>query len=401
MLAKLDLENAYRIVPVHPDDRWLLGMEWGGGWYVDTTLPFGLRSAPKIFTALADGLLWIMGHNGIRRAIHYLDDYLFFGSPGSRECADALRLALSLCKRLGVPVSKEKIEGPATVLPFLGILLDTTAMELRLPDDKLARLKTTITEWKRKKSCTKRELLSLIGQLQHACKVVRYGRSFLRRMITLSTSVRELHHHLRLNSSFRSDLQWWAVFLPKWNGVSMMAVPMRARPGAIVVSDASGNWGCGAYSSQGEWFQFRWPESWTGIHITIKELLPIVMSCALWGSNWRGKMVKCVCDNAAVVAIINSGRSKDNLAMHLVRCLTFFLSYYDFVLFAEHLPGKDNIAADALSRDNLPLFHQQVSHAAKLPTQLPQELILALVMHQPDWTSENWRVWFSTILQKA
>ena len=41
MLAKLDLESAYRIVPVHPDDRGLLGMEWKGGWYVDTALPFG------------------------------------------------------------------------------------------------------------------------------------------------------------------------------------------------------------------------------------------------------------------------------------------------------------------------------------------------------------------------
>ena len=79
--------------------------------------------------------------------------------------------------------------------------------------------------------------------------------------------------------------------------------------------------------------------------------------------------------------------------MHLMRCLTFFLSYYDFVLFAEHPPGKDNIqsvAADALSRNKLSFFHQRVNHAAKLPTQLPQELILVLVIHEPDWTVENW-----------
>ena len=171
-------------------------------------------------------------------------------------------------------------------------------------------------------------------------------------MITLLTSAKELHHHLCLNSSFHSDLQWWASFLPKRNGVSMMAVPMRASPGAIVVSDASGNWGCSAYSSQEEWFQFQWPESWAGIHIIIKELLPIVMSCAV-----RGKTIKCVCDNTAMVAIINSGRSKDNQVIHFMRCLTF-LSYYGFILLAEHLPGKDNIAADALSRNNLTLFHQ-------------------------------------------
>ena len=59
LLAKLDLESAYRIIPVHPDDRQLLGMEWEGEWYVDTRLPFGLRSAPKIFTTVADALMWV------------------------------------------------------------------------------------------------------------------------------------------------------------------------------------------------------------------------------------------------------------------------------------------------------------------------------------------------------
>ena len=175
----------------------------------------------------------------------------------------------------------------------------------------------------------------------------------------------------------------------------------RASPGATIISDASGNWGCGAYSSQGDWFQFRWPESWASIHITIKELLPIIMSCVVWGHMWRGKTVKCLCDNAAVVAISNSNKSKNDRAMHLVRCLSFFLSHFDMIVFAVHLPGKDNIAVDALSRDNLPLLRQQVTNAAKDPTPLPQELILALVTHQPDWTSESWKIWFNSILTKV
>ena len=270
-------------------------------------------------------------------------------------------------------------------LVFLGIELDTVVLELRFPGDKLSRLRSIIAAWRDKKSCTKRDLLSLIGHLQHACKVVRYGHTFLRRMINLSTGVKELHHHIRLNASFRSDLQWWATFLPTWNGVSMMSVPSRANHDAFMISDASGNWGCGAYNSQGEWFQFQWPLAWASIHITIKELLPIVLSCAIWGGYWRGKTVKCLCDNAAVVAIINSGRSKDDRAMHLMRCLTF-LAHHSTNIFAEHLPGKDNVAADALSRDNLPLFCQQVQRAAQLPMQLPQELILALVTHQ------QWRI---------
>ena len=49
MLAKVDIKSAYRIVPVHPDDRPLLGMMWKEALYVDSALPFGLRSAPKYF----------------------------------------------------------------------------------------------------------------------------------------------------------------------------------------------------------------------------------------------------------------------------------------------------------------------------------------------------------------
>ena len=59
MLAKFDLKSAYRNVPVHPDDRHFLGMEWKGDVFVDTVLPFGLRSAPIIFSAVAEALALI------------------------------------------------------------------------------------------------------------------------------------------------------------------------------------------------------------------------------------------------------------------------------------------------------------------------------------------------------
>ena len=49
-LAKVDTEHAYRNVPVHPDDRPLLCMKWQGESLMDTVLPFGLQSAPKIFS---------------------------------------------------------------------------------------------------------------------------------------------------------------------------------------------------------------------------------------------------------------------------------------------------------------------------------------------------------------
>ena len=82
-------------------------MVWKGRLYVDTSLAFCLRSAPKLFNALADGLSWIMSSKGMRDQLHYLDDFLFIGAPDTGECKEALELALTTCATLGIPVGKQ------------------------------------------------------------------------------------------------------------------------------------------------------------------------------------------------------------------------------------------------------------------------------------------------------
>ena len=190
---------------------------------------------------------------------------------------------------------------------------------MRLPREKLIRLRKLIGEWKGKKCCSKCQLLSLIGLLQHATKVVRSGRTFLRRMIDLSMTVKEGHHWLRLNKAFQSDLLWWDVFLENWNGVSVVSSLHRGSPSSVLTTDASGGWGCWAFSSQGSWFNLQWPELWKTVHVTVKELAPIVIACAVWGPGWRGKTVLCCCDNVAVVTIVWSGTSKHPMVMHLMQ----------------------------------------------------------------------------------
>ena len=69
--AKVDVRSAYWMLPIHPDDRWLLGMRWEGSVFVDTALPFGLWSAPKVFTAVADALEWIVKCEGVSSVIYY------------------------------------------------------------------------------------------------------------------------------------------------------------------------------------------------------------------------------------------------------------------------------------------------------------------------------------------
>ena len=225
LLAKVDIEAAYRLIPVHPQDHPLQAMRWDGQTYVDPMLPFGLRAAPKIFNAVADTLSWHLHREGIPHILHYLDDYIIIAPPNSTLCQSYLAILDRECASLQVPIAAHKRDGPTTVITFLGIVIDTVKGELHLPTDKLKRLQALLREWGIRKACSRRELESLIGLLNHACKVVRSGRSFLRRMIDLLHAVHcPLHARtpIRLNAGFRADLAWWQEFLSQWNGVSFL-----------------------------------------------------------------------------------------------------------------------------------------------------------------------------------
>ena len=312
MLAKMDLHHVYRVLLVHAGDHPLLGIQWDSGVYVDRAMPFGLRSAPKIFSAFADALAWALKQEGVVHQIHYLDDFLFVGSPQSPLCKQALAKALALCKHLCVPVAMHKTEGPATQLTFLGIQINT-AVELSLTQDKLWRIKALVLSWRSKKAASKRDLQSLIGHLNCATPVIQQGRTFLRKMIDLMKTAKQPHHQVRLSAEFRSDLQWWCIFLPRWNGRSLLQQP---HPTHTITSDASGSWGCGAFLNTGPWCQLTWPESWTHYPIAVKEMVPVVIVIALWGRSLSSHTVQLQSDNMAVVATLTSGSAKDPLLMH-------------------------------------------------------------------------------------
>ena len=176
--------------------------------YIDTVLSFGLRSAPKISSAIADAAEWITMHRGVSCPLHYLDDFLTMGRAGPRECSQNLDTSLiHTCQSLGLPLKWPKLEGPSTVLIFLGIVLDTERLELRVLEEKLREIKVLITKWQTRKAGKKCELLSLIGKLAHVAKGP--CRIFLRRMINTAHQVKQLHHWVHLNVEFKSDLAWW------------------------------------------------------------------------------------------------------------------------------------------------------------------------------------------------
>lgn len=149
------------------------------------------------------------------------------------------------------------MDGPTTCLDVLGIEIDTTAMEIRLPARKIEEIAQLVSVWCDRKAGTKKEVQSLVGHLCHACKVVRPSRRFLKGMFSALAHAKKSHHFVQLNSEFRADQEWWKTFLQHWNGVSLI---QESQTTIQVRSDASGSWGCDGYW-ENKWFQLKWEDS--------------------------------------------------------------------------------------------------------------------------------------------
>ena len=117
-----------------------------------------------------------------------------------------------------------------------------------------------------------------------------------------------------------------------------------------------------------------------GRNITLKEILQVVLACAIWGPQWFGARVVAHVDNEAAVVVLNSGNSREGQIMQLIRSIFFILAYHQISLSACHTPGTQNGAADAILRDNLQLFFSLLQVADSWPAPIP--LVLAALLQQ-------------------
>ena len=146
------------------------------------------------------------------------------------------------------------------------------------------------------------------------------------------------------------------MFLTKWNGISFLRTPYITCPqDHQIQTDTSGSWGCGAHFN-GRWLQHPWPSEWAPVNIMAKEMVPIVLSCAVWGKLLSKQRVEFRCDNHSLVDAITKGSSKEDMVMHLLRSLWFFTVVFDIEITTSHIPGVQNTAADLLSRNQLEGF---------------------------------------------
>ncbi len=277
---------------------------------------------------VANALEGILKHYfNLSHLFHYLDDFFFVAPALSPDCLNALLDMLLLCEAVGAPVKPEKVQGPATTLTILGIELDTVLKQARLPPEKLTALLEELSRFSSLYSCqsrcTKHQLLSLIGKLAFACKVIPAGRIFLRRLLDTAHSVEGLEEQVAITKETVLDVRWWLRFASDWNRVAFFIEPSWTPAHEFnLFTDATGHLGYGAYWN-GHWFSKTWSSNLLDMSIEWKELYAIVMACETWGKHWSGKRLLFHCDNEAVVHVWQAGRSRCPDLMDLVRALFY------------------------------------------------------------------------------
>lgn len=367
-MAKLDLKDAFKHIVVRPSDWHLLGSVWDPAqfglegekeYYFSTVLEFGCRSSPKLFDMFADALNYIMTKRGASPDTqHYMDDYITVENGGKR-CDASLDVMLETCDSAGVDVQQTKVFRSFTCGDFLGIEVDSVKREFRLSEEKLAEIYHELQKWYNTKRCTKRELLSLIGKLIFASRVVRAGRTFVSRLIDLSKKVKYLHYKINMSKSARADIEWWLQCIHSHNGVASFPGEWVTSETLNMFTDASDS-GVGAVCGH-EWFSIAFIESlrWLkSFPICWRELYALVKAIATWGETLRGKRVTLYIDNQTVVYCINKGASRETNLMSLIRTLYLLLAKYDIECKAEYISTVENSSADALSRLDIRSFQR-------------------------------------------
>ncbi|XP_073249624.1 uncharacterized protein [Porites lutea] len=174
-VAKTDVKNAFRIIPIHPDDYGLFRMQWRGLYYYDRCMPMGCSSSCLTFEMFSTAVEWIARNTRkIDYILHILDDYLLV-APTEQLCQQQLNLFLSLCSYLGIPIAPEKTSGLSTTKSFGGIELDSIFWEARLTRYKIEKCISLISDFIHRKKVTLKEVQSLNGLLNFACSVIRPG----------------------------------------------------------------------------------------------------------------------------------------------------------------------------------------------------------------------------------
>ena len=353
-MAKLDLKSAYRSVALHPSQYKYTGLKWTFSgetkprYLIDTRLCFGARLSPSIFHRLTQAVCRMMARKNYKTIV-YLDDFLILSSS-QEHCNEGLLYLISLLRELGFAIAWPKVVSPSQSIVFLGVLIDSRSMTLQLPQEKVASLKSLLHSFKARTRASRRQLESLAGKLVYCCQLVRGGRIYLQRVFDTIRALKSRHHKVLLSEEFHKDIEWWLQYLDCFNCVSIISPD---KPTYEVCTDASPT-GAGLATTN-DWLYLNWERDLPHVknaHINVKETIAVVAAVYRWGPMWAGGHVTVYTDNITTRAAINKGRCVNHIAMDYIRQLFWITEFFNITITCIHIPGKQNVHADAISRLN-------------------------------------------------
>ena len=215
-MAKEDFKSAFCNIPMAFTELNLLAVKVERKYFIDCALPFGASISCKIFKDIASLIHWIVEKRARHKFVHYLDDF-FTIHRLKMVCSSIMSVFKLVCDQIGMPVSPDKSEGPTQVIEFLGLMIDTIEMVVRILRDKMQDITLILINIIRKCKVTVAELESLAGKLNFIAKVVPTGRSFTKRVYQCFQGIPK-HRHIVLKHPVLADLRMWKQFLIHFKG---------------------------------------------------------------------------------------------------------------------------------------------------------------------------------------
>jgi len=344
----LDLQDAYFHIPIHRSHRKFLRFVVGDRVYQFRALPFGLSSAPWIFTQVMSQVKAMVHLQGIQLYL-YFDDWLVQVSNfllGQQQA----QFLTSLCSELGLLVNLEKSElVPSQSFDFIGATFDL-AQNLVLPkEENRSRMISRIRAFLQFQYRTAQEWLCILGSLNSQFRFIPFGQLLLR---PLQWHVKDhwdqaqgsLKDLIPLSPEMRSCLTWWIEKLSHPQGVPLVPPSVDVH----LFTDASER-GWGAHADNAT-FQGLWSVEESRLHINVLELRAVRLAL-LAHSPPAGSHILVATDNTTVKCHINRQGGTHSRSLMKETVLLFSLAQNNsWSLRARHIAGKLNVLADQLSR---------------------------------------------------
>lgn len=349
-MGSIDLKDAYYSVPVRSNFRAYLCFSWEGKLYHFNALPFGLTSAPRVFTKILKPVFSDFRANG-HEGFAYLDDCFVIGKSFERCQESLLFLARSLAK-LGFSIHREKsVLVPTQELTFLGYVLNSVEFTVRPNPNKIAKLKIKIGGLLDLNRSSIREAASALGLMNDMCKGVDFGLAHVKSLEV--DKIRSLKRAgqaqfdgvFHISKQGGDDLQWWK------ENMERRTRAIRAEGPSLTLTTDASNLGWGAvFNDQST--GGRWSQTEGDFHINVLELIAVELGLKTFLKEMENVHVRVVSDNTTVVAYLNHmGGTRSSECNAVAHRIWGWCETREIWLTAAHLPGVENIEADHESRN--------------------------------------------------